>query len=76
MEPLLKPEPKAPEEGVGMALYLHLVDLKEINTNTYLTRSKKKYYNVKVENISKRSLDLIPSPLAKIQIICGRVYMR
>ena len=30
----------------------------------------------KVEKISKGSLDLIPSPSVKIQIMCGKVYLR
>ena len=66
MEPWLKPEPKAPEEEVGMVLYLHL-DLKKrlIQISDSI---QKKYYNLKVEKILKGCLDLITSPLHSVKI--------
>ena len=66
MEPWLKPEPKAPEEEVGMVLYLHL-DLKKrlIQISDSI---QKKYYNLKVEKILKGCLDLITSSLHSVKI--------
>ena len=73
MEPWLKPEPKAPEEEVGMVLYLHL-DLKKRLIQILI---EKKYYNIKVEKIYEDSLDSIPSPSlsVKIQIMGGKVCL-
>ena len=68
---------KIPEDIIGLPIF-QLIKIKDANIESTKIKDKKflgKCF-LKAEKISKGSLDLIPSPSVKIQIMSGKVCLR